>query len=92
MREREQKRHRERGGEVVPVGSKAIALPATLIHSLHATLASGGMGADCHWCHSPVSQSVTGSDGLHVVKWKTPTKRMKSPPVYACIKTTLAVC
>lgn len=74
MRDWEKKRSRGRG-EIVFLGSKAILLPSTLVHSLHATLASGGMGADCHWCHSPVNQSVTGSDGLHVAERKPPAKR-----------------
>lgn len=74
MRDWEKKRSRGRG-EIVFLGSKAILLPSTLVHSLHATLASGGMGVDCHWCHSPVNQSVTGSDGLHVAERKPPAKR-----------------
>ncbi len=49
--------------------------PSTLIRSLCATLAAGGMGAACHWCHSPVNQRVMGSDGLLVVERKPPAKR-----------------
>lgn len=70
---------------VVPLGSKASCLPSTLGHSLNATLAFGGMGVNCHWCHSAVNHAVTRSDGLRVVERKPPAKRhrdKKSPPVY----------
>lgn len=74
--QRDGEKGRSRGrGETVFLGSKAIVLPSTLIHSLCATLAPGGMGVACHWCHSPVNHSVTGSDGLRVVERKPPAKR-----------------
>lgn len=62
MAHRDWEKGRSRGrGEIVFLGSKAIFLPSTLIHSLCATLAPGGIRVACHWCHSPVNQSVTGS-------------------------------
>lgn len=91
--------HRETGrkrvegrGEVVFLGSKAILLPSTLVHSLHATLASGGMG---------VSLSLvpfTCQSKCYQIQWapwcgvETPSQGaqgMKSPPVCACNKTTI---
>lgn len=78
---------KEKNGKVgvVPLGSKASCLPSTLGHSLCATLAFGGMGVNCHWCHSAVNHAVTRSDALRVVERKPPAKRhrgKKSPPVY----------
>lgn len=70
---------------VVTLGSKASCLPSTLHHSLCATLAFGGIGVNCHWCHSAINHTVTRSDGLRVVERKPPAKRhrgKKSPPVY----------
>lgn len=69
---------------VVPLGSKASCLPSTLGHSLGATLAFGGMGVNCHWCHSAINHVVTRSDGLRVVERKPPAKRHmgKSPHLF----------
>ncbi len=70
-----EKKEKWREWHTLFLGSKAIFLPSALIHSLCVTLVPGGIGVACHWCHSPVSQSVTGSDGLHVVERKPPAKR-----------------
>ena len=74
-RDWERRRSIEEGWKSCFLGSKTIFLPSTLIHSLCATLAPGGMGVACHWYHSPVNQAVTGSDGLYVVERKPPAKR-----------------
>lgn len=82
-------RKKEKNGKVgvALLGSKASCLPSALVHSPRATSAFGGMGVDCHWCHSAVNHDVTRSDGLRVMERKPPAKRrrrIKSPPVYPC--------
>lgn len=82
MAEKEKEKKRKVG--VVPLGSKASCLPSTLDHSPGATLAFGGMGVNCHWCHSAINHVVTRSDGLRLAERKPPAKRHtgKSPHLF----------
>lgn len=77
-------RRSRRRGETVFLGSKAICLPSSLIHSLCATFALGVTGVACHWCHSRVNQSVTGSDGSPHCRAETPQPRGTWDDVTTC--------